>query len=467
MDALLLVGLGAVSIIFLWFVTRNKVAIFWFAFAAVFMPADYIHRFFVSLPTPIKWSPLLILLSCTGLTVIFFRKGGLRMPPNLLWAYVLFLVVSLFSMFYNETSLGELIYAQRGFIFIICLIIVFKTIYTKYTLDDLYTFIVKIGLLMAGLALFERVVFVTLLRINSGDMITGTFGSDAQYLLFQLVCTIIVIAYWLTGKKLISLSPKNTLLILIGSIAIANNKAGVLFVIAVLGFFTLQVGYKILFQHMGKMIYLFIFIFIGAFTFDYLYQAFYKNSANKYGSYAYITDPDFMNRYLFGEDGEEDGMFNSSGRLRRGAAVKFAYGLIKKDMFNFLLGMGPGSTSASQGGGGGYLDDRYPGYNIDKSTISWLLAETGTLGLGLYILMLLAILYWRIPNGRKEHKIIKNTIVMLLLLYAPYENTVMMLVNGLIISVIIFPNYERIVSQNRKVRQEKTEEKKVHYFSLH
>ena len=448
MNTLVIVGGAAIAIIFLWFITRNKILLFWFGFIAVFLPFEYIDKYFISLPAIFKWLPQLLLVGCTGLTVVLYRKAKQRLPVNLIWLYILFLVVALFSMFYNETSVEELIYAQRGYIFIICMIIVFKTIYTKYTLDDIYTFIVKVGLLMAGLALFERVVFVTILRIDSGDMITGTFSTDNQYLLYQLVCTVIVIAYWLNGKKLISLSPRNTLLIFISSIAIANNKAGILYVIALLLFFVFLVGYKILFQHLGKMIYLFFFIFLGAYIFEYFYASFYGDS-NRAVNFAYLTDPEYMKNYLFGED-DAEGKFDKGGGLKRGAAITFSYDLIKQEPFSLLLGIGPGSTLVKPDKSGGYLSNKYPGYNIGRSTISWLLCETGILGLGIYFCMLLSIFFWNLPQGRKEHKVIKNTIVLLLFAYAPYENTILMLANALIIATIIFPNLEQYFTKAKE-----------------
>ena len=448
MNILVIIGGAAIAIIFLWFITRNKILLFWFGFIAVFLPFEYIDRYFLSLPSIITWLPYLLLVGCSGLTVVLYRKAKQRVPVHLIWLYILFLTIALFSMFYNETSIGEFIYAQRGFIFVICMIIVFKTIYTKYTLDDIYTFIVKGGLLLAGLALFERVVFVTMLRIDSGDMITGTFSTDTQYTMYQLVCTVIVIAYWLNGKQLISLSPKNTLLIFIGSIAIANSKAGILFIIVILGFFVFQVGYKMLFHHLGKMVYLLFFIFLGVYTFEYFYTTFYGDS-NRAANFAYLTDIDYVEDYLFGEDNAE-GKFSKSGSLKRGAAITFTYDLIKQDPFTLLLGMGPGSTLMKQDNTGGYLNNKYPGYNIGRTTFSWLLCETGILGLGIYFCMLLSIFFWNVPQGRKEHKIIKNTIVLLLFLYAPYANNIMVLSNALIIAIIIFPNLEHYFTKAKE-----------------
>ena len=448
MNTLVIVGGAAIAIIFLWFITRNKILLFWFGFIAVFLPFEYIDKYFISLPAIFKWLPYLLLVGCGGLTVVLYRKAKQRVPVNLIWLYILFLVISLFSMFYNETSIGELMYAQRGFIFVICMVIVFKTIYTKYTLDDIYTFIVKTGLLMAALALFERVVFVSILRIDSGDMITGTFSVDNQYLLYQLVCTVIVIAYWLSGRKLISLSPKYTLLIFIGSIAIANKKAGILFVIAILLFFALQVGYKLFFQHLGKMVYLLFFIFLGVYIFEYFYATFYGDKS-KAVNFAYLMDIDYMEDYLFGEDNAE-GKFGKSGSLKRGAAITFSYDLIKQDPFTLFLGMGPGSTLVKQDDSGGYLNNKYPGYNIGRSTFSWLLCETGMLGLGIYFCMLLSIFFWNLPQGRKEHKIIKNTIVLLLFMYAPYANNILVLSNALFIAIIIFPNLEHYFTKTKE-----------------
>ncbi len=456
MSSLLIIIAVLAVVILLPITMKQKTLVFWMAFIAVFLPIGYIDRYFVDLPTIIRWIPQLFFIGCAILSIFFYRKTRLRFPPRVLWIFFFFLIASVLSMFYNKTPLVSLIFAQRGFIYIITAIIIMKSVYEKYTLDDIYTFIIKTGLFLAAFAVFQRVVFVTLLRINSGDMITGGFTVDGEYLFYQVICIIIVMAYWFKGKKLIKLSPSTTLLILVGSIAIANNKAGLLFIILVLCILVYQVGIKAFWRQFKVIAYVVVLLFGGIFIFNAIIVE-NVGSVRKAGSYAYLTDPEYIGNYLFGND-SDDSKFSKGGELRRGSAIEFAYDLIKDDPFHLLLGRGPGSVSESRvGGAEGYLALKYPGYNIERSVISMLLSETGFLGMGLYFLFLMA-LYFRKTNHtemRQEHHIIRKTIVIFMLLYAPYHNLVFLLSHAFIIATLLYPNLKLPYKKDLSEKEEK------------
>jgi hypothetical protein len=313
---------------------------------------------------------------------------------------------------------------------------------------------VKAGLIMGGVALFQRVVFVTLLKIESGDIITGTFAVDGEYLFYQVICIIIVFAYWIERKKLIKMSPGNTLLILIGSIAIANNKAGILFVIAVVTFFAYQAGLKLFWHNAKKLIYIASFIVVGVLVFDYIIKASYNRQNAE--SFVYLLNPEYIQSYLFGDDTAE-GKFHHGGMLRRGAAIEFAYDLIKNDGLSFVLGKGPGAVSEA-GGQVGYISEKYPGYLIGRTTLSLLLSEYGLGSLICYLLFLSALYFWTPKSAayRKEHVFIRKTVVFFMILYAPYQTAIVWLSHALVIGAIIYPNLEKWLRKD-KAAEEKSE----------
>ncbi len=449
MNSITIFGALLAAIVAVVLITRNKKLLFWLPFLAVFLPVGFIDRFFVSLPALVKWLPQLLFMGCAVLSAILYSRQKIIMPGSILWIYIVFLLLSIFSLTYNETSVIQLILSQRAFIYIIGAVLFLKSAYNKYTLDDIYTFMVKAGLVMAGLGVFERVVFVMLLKIESGDIITGTFSIDGEYLFYQVICIIIVFSYWIERKKLIKMSPGNTLLILIGSIAIANNKAGIIFIMAVITFFAFQTGLKLFWQHSKKLIYIASFVIIGLLAFDLIFRASYNRDDSQ--SYAYLTDPEFITTYLFGDESEgAEGKFQKGGiALKRGAAIEFAYSLIKRDGLSYILGKGPGAVSES-GGQVGYISEKYPGYQIGRTTIALLLAEFGFGGIICYLLFLSAIYFWtpKTIKYRREHKFIRKTVVFFMILYAPYQAAILWLTHALAIGIIIYPNLESWLGKN-------------------
>ncbi len=452
----LLLFLTATSLLFL----KNKESILWISIGTAFFPLEYIDRYFVDLPSLVAWIPQLVLIYLAALAIYAYWSRVLLIPKKFVFAYAVFVILSLFSVLFNKSSWGPAIYAQRGIIFIFCYIFIFRGAYNKLTLDELLSLTVKIGILSFAVAVIQRIL-VTLTG-ETGDMVTGLFSVDNQYLYFQCFCFIIVMAFWFYKKKLVSgLSPQNLALIFIISIAIANNKAGIGFLVLIVLLFSAFVGYKEFWSFFGKAIVTGMFIVIGLTIFDAIITSRGRIQNHSDSSFAYLSDPEYFINYMFGEDDSYHGIFSKSGALRRGSAIVFGYQLIDDGAFTLILGKGSGATIESAVNTvSGYLGKRFEGYKIGRSTLSEKLTETGILGFMVFVFFIVTT-FWHKYTGypyMPHQELVKKVAALFIISYTPYENMFITLVNAFIIAVLIYPNLEFAL---RRYQQKQKENRKA------
>ena len=437
---LLFWGLSTLTVIIAFSLSliKRESLLFWIPFVITFIPIEYIDRYFVSLPTILNWLPQLVLLLSAVVGLIALMKKPLKSSKWFSISYLIFLLLGVISISVNNNSIGSAIYSHRGFIFIFSFLIVSKAIYPYLSLDDLYKTIIKAGVLSAVLGILQRMYVVV--ASSTGDMVTGLFSSDSQYLYFHCFCFIVSIAYWYHGKKLVNkMSPSNLSILFIFSIGIANNKAGIGFLILILVFFAIYVGYRNFWKFFGRLIVLGAFIGISLFIFEKILTG--SGRLQEESSFAYLTDPTYITNYMFGEEGSRSGEFSKSGTLRRGSAITFGYNLLKENPYYMLFGRGPGSTSES-GVGEGFLAKSYEGYKIGRSTLSERLTEYGIIGTLLFIGIILVVYFVNskeYPLG-KTHILIKKVAVLFIISYLPYENMFLTIINGIVFTVLLYPN---------------------------
>jgi|GEM_PF-4428414 len=443
-------------------IKREKL-LFWIPFVITFIPIEYIDRYFIKLPTILNWIPQLFLILCGVIASVVLLKKPLRSSKWFSIAYLLFALVAIVSLSVNGNSIVGAIYAQRGFIFIFSFLVITKAIYDHTSLDDFYKIVIKAGFLSAILAILQR-AFVSVTS-SSGDMVTGLFSSDSQYLFFHCFCFVVSISYWYHGKQILKKIPSSNLSILfILSIGIANNKAGVGFLIVILIFFAFYVGYKNFWKFFGRMIILGAFITISLTIFEKILTG-SGRLRNEESSFAYLTDPEYISDYMFGSDDNWHGQFSKSGTLRRGSAITFGYGLLQENPYYLLFGKGPGSTSES-GIGEGDLSKVYQGYKIGRSTLSEKLTEYGLIGTFFFLAIIIVVYFVNskeYPLGQ-THLLIKKVAILFMLCYLPYENIFLTIINGLVFSLLLYPNFIYLQDEEENIFSylEEKELDKVH-----
>lgn len=428
---------------------RSRKLIFFTACVFAFIPFDYVHRFFFELPSSVRWLPFVVIIGMAGVSLLIPYERKPRVPLPLIIIYGLILMLSLVSLLYNNSSIQAMLVAQRGYFLIFSFLILMRNILGIYTKEDLYKMLVWIGILQFPIALFQRIVFVGLLQIETGDMVSGLLPVDGYYLFFQCICLLITLHYWLRGKRIIpQLSSEAVLLLLLGSVSIGANKAGFLFLLVSLGLVLLRTPLQLVRRHFQKIVVASLAVAMAFVTFNFVYnQEFAEGEENSYTQL--LTDPQFFLRYNFATSGGRS-QFTPSGRLKRGAAIVFAWDHIEDKSGNLLIGLGPGATAESNmEDAGGSLANRYPNFYINRVAMAMYLGDVGLIGLVLHIIFLLSI-WWSHPKDVKPGSLqfsldrrIREGFIVLALLYYTYENLYFEPMFGLLIAVLVFPYWQQ------------------------
>lgn len=447
---------------------QNRRVIFFTACAFVFTPFDYIDRFFFTLPSAIRWLPFLVIVSLAAITALLPYKEKIKIPKSLLIVYGFILMFSIASLLMNRTSFLAMLVAQRGYIIIFSFLILMRNAFGRFTKEQLYAMLVWIGILHFPIALFQRIVFVSLLKIESGDMVSGLLPVDGFYLFFQCTCLFITLNYWLHGKRIINrLSTELILVLLLGSIAIGANKAGFIFLMFTFGFVLLRSPLYLITRQLRKIVIAGFAVCLTFITFTIVYnQEFADNEQSTYTSL--LTDPAFFIRYNFAGSSERS-QFTPSGRLKRGAAITFSWDHINDNIENILAGLGPGATAESNlAGAGGHLANRYPNYYINRVAMAMYLGDLGILGLALHVAFLLC-LWWCRPVDIKSgssllsiDRRIREGFIVLSMLFYTYENLYFEPVFALLIALMAYPYMQRSdATDDKKVVDVQQHNKKV------
>ncbi|MGD1893736.1 MAG: hypothetical protein ACFB15_24480 [Cyclobacteriaceae bacterium] len=423
---------------------QRKQAIFFAAIACVFTPVDYVNRFFFTVPSAIRWLPFVAIVALAVVTALLKYDRPLKIPPGIIVIYLFILGVSGISLLMNGSSVLSMLVAQRGYILIFSFLVLLKNVYGTYTKEDLYRLMAWIGIVHFPIAIFQRIVFVSLLKIESGDMVSGLLPVDGFYLFFQCICVLITLVYWLRGQRIIpQLSSELTLLLLLGSVAVGANKAGIIMVFATFGFVLVRSELPLVIRHMRKIVVAGIAVALAFVAFTFVYdQEFADNEQSSYTSL--LTDPAFFIRYNFAGSSERS-QFTPSGRLKRGAAITFSWKHIRPKLRHTLLGLGPGATAESNlAGAGGSLANRYPNYYINRVALAMYLGDLGIIGLLLHIAFLLYLLRCS-PLDVKEESIkrtdykMREGFVFLALIFYSYENLYFEPIFALLIAIMAYP----------------------------
>ena len=261
---------------------------------------------------------------------------------------------------------------------------------------------------------------------NAGDRVTGLFAVDFIMLFFHLSCIGIVIAYWIRGRRILNAPPGLLLGAFVLALGVSNLKAGILYLVAMLGFLLLRGGAFAARGGRGRLVLASValpVLVLGVFT--PIYDRDYEKREND--SFAeLIVNPAYVQRYMFGD---EKVQFTPAGRLLRGRAIVFAWELTSRDSLHRWLGLGPGASSGSRlAGASGVLTRRYPGYEIDRTGLSMMIADTGLLGVAMHLAFLAAIFVWRPPGSEpeaSEHRLVRELFVFLALAFLSTKTSTM------------------------------------------
>lgn len=439
-NPIILIG-GAISAILAALILlSNRKRIFWAVFVMIFFPIVYFDRYFFEVPSIVLWTPFIVSVGMAILSFIFLKRE-LYLPRILLLGYAVILGIDFLSILANRSPMLPFLVSQRSYVTFFCIIVIFSLIRDIYDKEDILGFTIWTGIASATMSLIQRLVFVPLSSSPyAGDMVTGLFSVDFITLFFHLFCISIILTYWFYDRPLISIPNSYALFIMVFSIAVGNNKAGIAFLILVIAFVIFRVGIRTVFKNFGKSLIGFVVIPIIFFAiFTTIYDKNYDDSKGTTSS-EMLTDQSTLEKLMFGT---KTNRLTPSGELVRGYGIIFAFDNIKDDFISLMLGLGPGAVSESNfPGAEGFLAERYPDYHISKTPMAMYLGETGVLGVISNILFLILISFWRPPGQQAEpraHMIIRQTFTILSIAYFFYDNMYYEPPYGLMIAVLVYP----------------------------
>lgn len=432
--------LGIALIFLIRSLKKHEISV-WFALPilAGFIPVAYIDRHLNELPAVIIWSPFFLVLA-SAIIILLSKRAIPNISKRLIAFYFGLALVSVVSALINDRHMLDVAYVHRGFYMLFAIAIILSRFKNRINTEQLHTMIVWFGVLTALVAFVQRIVLVTMLKLGSGDMVSGFFGTDGEFLFFQLTCLIIILAYWFYGKKLNGISNGLALTIIFASIAIANNKAAwgfVAMIFLAFGFFS---GFKVMWKNFGRMIVIMALAVVGYSVFDAVYVASYQRSyKTEAGIASYVADPEFMSDYLFGS-GHKGTIFTKGGALKRGAALAFAYDHLLESDIGPLLGMGPATTTKfTFGAEVGYFERKFPGYKVGKTSLSMYWAELGIAGVLMLVILAMVIYSGSTQDKDQRNKLISRIVALLFIVYLAYDSLLQEISVMLIIAIILNP----------------------------
>jgi len=422
-------------------VLTDRRALFWLTFAATFVPIGFVDRYYLKLPALLKWFPYGCIAFAGLGALVLLPQLRARVPRGLVLAWAGLLAVSLTSLLINQTSLAAFLVAQRSYVIVFAAILAFGAARSFLGREELHALLVKTGLVSCAVCVIQRVLLVSTVHgPDPGDRVTGLFPVGYIALFFHLSCVGIVLAYWIRGRRILPAPPGLVLGAFVIAMGVANQKAAVLYLVALLGFLLLRGGAFATPGGRGRLVFASIALpAIALVVFTPIYDRAYETSESDSFS-ELITNPAYIERYFFGD---EKVQFTPSGRLLRGRAIAFAWELTSSDPLHRLFGLGPGASSESRlAGASGALTRRYPGFAIDRTGLSMMIADTGLLGVAMHLAFFAAILAWRPPEPEPEageHRVVRELFVFLALAWTLYGNLYYEPVFALWVAVAVYP----------------------------
>jgi len=385
---------------------------FWLAFVATLVPLEYVDRYFVDLPSALKWLPELSLVGAGVAALVLAPPARAPLPRGPLVAALLCFLVALVSKAVNHSSPVALLVSQRGLILFFAALLAQRAATGLYAVERRHAFLVGAGVVSAGVCLLQR---VTVAR-SEPDRVTGLFSLGEVVLFFHLCVIVLVLAYWVEGRRVGRWRVGFVVPWMVLSLAIGNQEAAFPYLGLVFVYFLVRARRRrVALLSSGAA--------LGAATllvFASLYDTQYRAESER-GFTDSLFSWAYLQRYFLGERHD---VFTPSGDLLRGAAVVTAYREIEGSGTTLALGRGPGATSESAlAGAGGPLALQYPG--IGRVTLSLLLGEVGFVGLAAHLFFLLVVLRaGRVADEPPERRLYREAILLLALAYLVYVRMV-------------------------------------------
>jgi len=420
---------------------RSRKALFWLVFLLPFVPIEYIDRYHHRLPTVVKWSPLIVTLMAAVVATAGLPGIRVRVPGRVVLAMLAVIGFSLVSMLLNGTSPMAFAVAQRGWIVAVSVMVGLKTAYPEFGRRDLHGFLVRAGLVSSVVSVLQRLFVVPFTPgIDAADRVTGIFSVGYIQLYFHLFCIGLVLSYWLAQERLPGLPPLPTLGLLVFSLAIGNEKASLPYLLCMVLFLVWRAGIRETLSHSWKTL-LIMFatpaVLLAGFAAvnDPEQDPLQADQDAQYANQ--ITDKEYLWRYLFG-DGET--RFTSGGALRRGAAIVFAWQEIAGSPLQIAVGAGPGETAESRlPGASGHMAERYPGYGINRISLSMVLGDIGLIGILMHALFLAAVWFARTPGESGPERWVRELFVFVAVGFSVYANMTNEAIYCLLMAVVLYP----------------------------
>lgn len=425
---------------------------YWILITLVFFPIKYLQRYFIGVPDAYRWLAFFVLFFLI-IGIIYKKKGALAsffsQSPAFYsifisgWASITFL-----SLWVNNIPLLSAVLSMRW------VFILFGMIFCTYSLfyaedkDRFLKILLVLGLLNIIVTVIQRVYFVNILRISSGDMVTGIFSNYHNLALYQIFLILLVANKAMHNKRLLRISPLVTIFLLIIPLILSNSKASWIFLLLSI-LLLLKLNQS---QYFAKTLkYAFLIgglIMLGINAFDKIYSSFY--GFQKEESLDYLTNWDYIIRYNFGYydvlNPVLDTSGSGSGKLGRGAAIIFNYNIIANRYSTLLLGNGPGSVSESNvEGASGQLFAKYQSRYLGRNMIAKVLGELGFAGIFLLFYLMWSFYRFKTKNFTESNEdiVLRKSTIFLLSMLLIYYNVLQTFIAALILSIIFNTNSRR------------------------
>jgi hypothetical protein len=391
-------------------VVSDRRAIFWLGFAAVLVPVEYVDRYFVDLPSAVKWLPELALTGAGAAAFVLCPRERAGLPRGVLWVVAAQLALALVSKLVNGSSWPAFVVAQRGLVLFCAAALAQKSVDGIFERERRDSFLVGAGVLSALVCVLQR---VTIGR-SEPDKVTGLFSLGEVMLFFHLVVLALVLASWLERRRI---GRWNLALVaggLVLSLGVANQEAAFPYLVLLVGWFLVRArarrGPLLLATLAGGAVLLLLF--------SVLYDSAYRADEGKRSFSESLVDLAYLKRYVFGERHD---VYTPGGDLLRGAAIVTAYREVAGAPATLLVGRGPGATSESGvSGASGPLALAFPG--IGRVSLSLLLGDVGLLGVLLHCMLLVAV--WcgarRAPVQEEDEQLFRGAAILIAISFAVY-----------------------------------------------
>jgi len=423
----------------LFFFFYPRVGAWFFVFSCVFQVA-YLHRLeIIAVSRFWAWIPFLLAIMLTGPLLAkeaIERYGIFRddSPLKKLYiALIMFMIGGFAACVLNGCSLVIAVFGLRHILlFVIGASLFWAFRPLRLTIEHFMRFVVWVAIIQIPFVIVQRIsftVFGTLLRSETQDLISGTFGTYNSLCFVQLLAVGIII-YWARRKKaIVGKYVLPLMVIVISPLFISNARAAFLFLVAILTLLAFRFWQKIV----EKLPYYLILIPVVAavlyFGVVVVFWGFQEREYNRDIKEQYTLEYiiDYVSKPA--PPAYQYVLWKADPYMGRLAAIVKATELIKEKPSRLLFGLGPGNTQQSQvfGRDGSYFQAYGILAGLNRNQFSLVIAEYGLLGLAVYCALFLWL--WKIVQRIREidlseYKLFSDTyavMLVLILLFSVYS----------------------------------------------